>query len=132
MTNDTNQPKHTPGPWYAIEFAGFWNILDQPYYEGAQLLNAEEVGPEQAQANAELAALAPDLLAENQRLKELMAEMAALLKRHLLLPTKEDSAAKSMDIGYLQAIPAIRKELTNESLAAIEKAEKEGGEGDDN
>jgi len=52
--------KHTSGPWYAVYYAGFWNIQDGPYYRDKSLLN-EEVNPN-AQANAQLAAAAPDLL----------------------------------------------------------------------
>lgn len=45
--------KHTKGRWYAVEYAGFWNIQDvDGYIEGHNLLNADSVGEERAEANA--------------------------------------------------------------------------------
>jgi hypothetical protein len=58
--------KHTPGPWYPTEYAGYWELNDGPYYENAQLLNAEDYP--NAEANATLAAAAPELLEALQML----------------------------------------------------------------
>jgi hypothetical protein len=48
--------------WYPIEFAGTWMILDEPFYEGKDVMNAENVGEIRAEKNAQLVASAPDLL----------------------------------------------------------------------
>jgi len=42
--------KHTPEPWYAIDFSGFHHIQDGPFYEDRDLLN-EDISPN-ARANA--------------------------------------------------------------------------------
>lgn len=55
------EPKHTPGPWFPIEYAGFWDLAQNPNYSDYSLLNEDNYG-EEAQANAKLAAAAPDLL----------------------------------------------------------------------
>jgi hypothetical protein len=52
---------HTKAPWFAVEFAGFWQIQDGPYYENTNILD-EDKSPD-AKANAKLAAMAPELLA---------------------------------------------------------------------
>lgn len=85
---EQNQP--TGGEWHAVEFAGFWHILDQPYYEGGNVLDAEHVGQVQAKQNAELAAMAPEMkrqLVEKYReISKLRAEVGALhTSRNLLL-----------------------------------------------
>ncbi len=55
--------KGTPGEHHAVEYAGYWHIQDEPFYDaGGSLLDAEYVGPEQAKANARLYAYAPELL----------------------------------------------------------------------
>ena len=45
--------EHTKGHWYAVEYAGFWTIQDQDgFAEKADLLDADSVGEERAEANA--------------------------------------------------------------------------------
>ncbi len=47
--------KHTKGEWFAVNYAGFWNIKNTPYYDiEIDLLNAEDVGEQEAEANAAL------------------------------------------------------------------------------
>lgn len=54
---------HSKAPWYAVEYAGFWNLRTDNFYDvGKDVLNAEEVGSVQARKNANLARLAPQLL----------------------------------------------------------------------
>lgn len=54
--------KHTPGPWYPVEYAGYWNLQSDPFYSDEDdLLNEEHCAA--AGDNAKLAAAAPDLLA---------------------------------------------------------------------
>jgi hypothetical protein len=55
--------------WHPVEYAGFWLIQDEPYYEGNDVLNAENVGSETAKYNAELAASAPQLKEQNAALQ---------------------------------------------------------------
>lgn len=47
--------------WYAVEYAGYYHINDEPYYESNDLLN-EEAFPGKAAIHAELAASAPKML----------------------------------------------------------------------
>lgn len=52
---------HTPGPWYAIEYAGMWGIQSvDEYSQDNNLLDMEN--DDRAEANAKLIAAAPDLL----------------------------------------------------------------------
>lgn len=52
--------KHTPGPWFALEYAGYYNLqtVDE-YSDTNDLLNIEK--DPNAEANAKLAAKAPEL-----------------------------------------------------------------------
>ena len=51
---------HTKAPWYAVNFAGFWVIQNGEKYEDTRILD-EDSCPD-AEANAKLAAAAPELL----------------------------------------------------------------------
>lgn len=56
---------------YAVEFAGFFYINDEPYYEGRNVLDFDEeegVSEDKARANAKLISAAPDLLSALQNL----------------------------------------------------------------
>lgn len=55
--------------WHPVEFAGIWMLMDEPFYEGRDQLNADYVGEDNAKNNAKLAASAPELL-------ELLHQMA--------------------------------------------------------
>jgi hypothetical protein len=64
--------KYTPGPWFAVEYAGYFNIQSQDGYgEKYNLLDREE--DENAEANAKLIAASPDLL---EALQDVMAQMS--------------------------------------------------------
>lgn len=52
--------KHTPGPWFAVDYAGFVSIQSVDEYSDSDVLNIA-VDPN-AEANGKLAAAAPDLL----------------------------------------------------------------------
>ena len=56
--------------WFPVEFAGYWNILDEPFYEANNMLDADYVGKEQAKKNAELAAKSPELFKILDRMAE--------------------------------------------------------------
>jgi hypothetical protein len=62
------ETKTTPPPWYAVEYAGDWVLQSVDMYGPDDLLSAENVGKELAEANAKLAASAPilKLLVEKQ------------------------------------------------------------------
>ena len=52
---------HTPGPWYAIEYAGMWGIQSvNEYSQDNNLLDMEN--DDRAEANAKLIAAAPEML----------------------------------------------------------------------
>jgi len=52
--------KHTPGPWYPVEYAGYFDVQNGPLYSDTSVSNIEY--DENAEANAKLMAAAPDLL----------------------------------------------------------------------
>ena len=56
--------------WHAVEFAGTWMILDAPFYEGKDVVNADNVGDIRAEKNAKLMASAPILLEALIKMKE--------------------------------------------------------------
>lgn len=51
--------KHTPAPWYYVQYAGCFDIQSGKYYGDPNLLDLDQC-PE-AEANAKLATLAPEL-----------------------------------------------------------------------
>lgn len=53
--------KHTPGPWFAVNYSGYYSLQKEDYYSDKDDLLNEEKCPD-AEANAKLAAAAPDLL----------------------------------------------------------------------
>ncbi len=67
--------KHTPGPWFAVNYAGYNNLQAEPVYGSPDLLNGQTMGAEQAEANAKLAAAAPDLLEALKKLREWTAAL---------------------------------------------------------
>lgn len=63
------EAKHTPGPWFVVDYAGTLCIQNGPMYEDKDLLcydslwSEEEVlSKEMAEANANLMAAAPEML----------------------------------------------------------------------
>ena len=67
----------TPGPWYAVEYAGFADIQDGPFYGDDNIFNAE--CDDRFLANAKLAASAPDMLEALKELQELTSESYGML-----------------------------------------------------
>ncbi len=54
--------KHTPSPWYAVEYAGHFSIQSGEYYSDPDILRADRetgITYEQAQCNALLVIKAP-------------------------------------------------------------------------
>jgi len=78
--------KHTKGQWYATEFAGRWMISDSNFYDGDDLLDSDDKGEPEAEANAKLMAAAPDLLEALQKAVEVIERMSdefsAIAERH--------------------------------------------------
>ena len=72
---DEMETKHTPGPWFYVDFAGCFCIQDGPDYDANNLLDysdtlevmskGKKINPiteENAKANAKIMIFAPDLL----------------------------------------------------------------------
>lgn len=54
--------KHSKSPWYAVEYAGFWSLKTDNFYDaGEDVMDADSVGTEKARKNANLARLAPQI-----------------------------------------------------------------------
>jgi hypothetical protein len=51
---------YTPGPWYPVEYAGYFDVQNGPYYSDTSVSNIEY--DENAENNARLMAAAPDIL----------------------------------------------------------------------
>ena len=56
------EDKHIPGPWHAVKYAGYWLLQTKGDYSAEGDL-MDEAHYATAEANAKLAAAAPDLLA---------------------------------------------------------------------
>lgn len=69
--------------WHPVEMAGIWMLLNKPFYEGKDVLNADYVGEENARRNAELAAKAPQLQAENKKLREILYQCEIFIGQEL-------------------------------------------------
>ena len=52
--------KHTPGPWYYVNYGGFFSIQSEDGYSDSDVLS--ESITDKAEDNARLAAAAPELL----------------------------------------------------------------------
>ena len=65
--------KHTSGPWYYSNYAVTFMLQDGPYYEDNLILSYDEafsaIDMETAEANAKLAAAAPELLEALQNIE---------------------------------------------------------------
>lgn len=112
---------HTSGPWLAKR-EGFSTVYIEARIGGGMLQEIAACGPtaggsDEQEANAELIASAPDLLAENDRLKALNAELVAALA---VFVNKHDAAPDGQlgiglingDFGKARAALAKNKETT--------------------
>lgn len=52
---------HSPAPWFTIQFANFYQLLDNVFYEAKVLLDVEDVSEDIAQSNAIIASKSPDM-----------------------------------------------------------------------
>lgn len=64
MSTDPNKLawKGTPSPWHAVEYAGQWNLNDGPYYEAKNVMSADDVTYQVAEANSFMASAAPEAI----------------------------------------------------------------------
>lgn len=68
---------HTPGPWYAIEYAGMWGIQSvNEYSQDNNLLDMEN--DDRAEANAKLIAAAPEMLQSLQECVKYLSSLESL------------------------------------------------------
>lgn len=67
--------KGTKGEWHVVDYAGYLNIQDTPFYNGINLQDCDKVGIETAYANSILMASAPDLLKSLQECLEGVEEL---------------------------------------------------------
>lgn len=102
----TQEFKGTPEPWYPVEFAGYWRVFDQPFYEATDIMDAENVGEQCAKNNCHLAAAAPDLL---EALQDLVN-----LKKWKDKHGKDEHYENSKEMVWLAARAAICKALNQE------------------
>ena len=71
--------KTTKGEWFPINFAGYWQILNSNHYDGYDILDSENFGAEESEANAKLMAMAPILLKQCNAYKELVEAQDKLI-----------------------------------------------------
>jgi hypothetical protein len=58
--------------WHAVEYAGFFRINNEPYYEGVDIFSLEDLPEEEVKANVKLAEAAPDMLNALQVIKTIL------------------------------------------------------------
>jgi len=90
--------------WYPVEYGGFWQIQNCEEYDGIDMLDADDVGEEQARENAILAASAPEwkkiadimykgyksMITGNQWTEELVKEVDIAIKQYEQLIQEEN------------------------------------------
>lgn len=87
------EQKTTPGPWYAIEYAGYWAIQSENFY-GIESSVLDEDNNNRAEENAKLAARAPELLKENDSLQARILELEKHIDERLDSMDRFDNAEK--------------------------------------
>lgn len=86
------ETKHTSAPWYPVEFAGVYILLDSDDYTGKNLFDSDEVGEVKAKANAKLAAAAPKML------KALKSLVNSTSKDHAIMYGFDDQRNEAIKI----------------------------------
>lgn len=64
--------------WYPVEYSGFWQIQNCEEYDGLDMLDADDVGAEQAKENAILCSQAPEW-------KKVADTMYEIIKKHVYI-----------------------------------------------
>lgn len=67
--------KHTPGPWYPVQYSGYFDVQNGPLYSDTSVSNIEY--DENAEANATLMATAPELLDVLKKTLDYLEEIEA-------------------------------------------------------
>jgi hypothetical protein len=115
METNNDKSKHTSGPWFAVNYAGFYKLQTVPgYLDSDDLLNEEEY--ENAEANAALAKSAPDLLEALEKIYNISLRQECGIAGCTYGDTDYDS--QSAAYGFNVAMEIIR----NHSKAALLKA----------
>lgn len=70
----TNSNLYTPGPWYAVEYAGHVSIQSTDFYENTDILDMDS--NDSVEANAKLICAAPELLSVLQKIVEMNRQQA--------------------------------------------------------
>ena len=97
--------KGTKGEWHVVDYAGYLNIQNTPFYNGLNLQDCDKVGIETAYANSILMASAPDLLEALQTLVN--------LKNYKNNFGKTDYYTENQPLSWEKAEKAINKALGN-------------------
>lgn len=66
--------KYTKAPWVAVQYANFWNLQKEGFYSDTDNLLDEDKNID-AEANAKLAAAAPELLHALIKLKQWVGKL---------------------------------------------------------
>lgn len=77
MSINANDENKIVPKYHAVEYSGYWYIQESPFYGEKNLLDAEDVGEEEAEKNAKQIA---DLL--NGEKDKRIDELEAFLKHH--------------------------------------------------
>ena len=108
--------KHTPGPWFAVQYANWFNIQTTEEYSASDVLDLECC--EEAEANARLAAAAPELLEELKHCREWHKHHVDLIRtygskaEHMLMHHRDQIASITATIA--KAEPAAESEGDDE------------------
>lgn len=75
--------KHTKAPWFPVNYAGYWMLQTKDEYSSKDDLLNEEHSPD-AEANAKLAACAPQLLKALKGLESWSAHLPPAANKEIL------------------------------------------------
>jgi hypothetical protein len=101
----------TPGPWFSVDYSGFWSLqLETGYDANTDLLDEEKF--DNAEANSRLAASAPELLSALEEILEVYYNDFFMEMRSIIGGTDEYIRTKFQEIpAVMKAKEAIKKAL---------------------
>lgn len=67
--------KGTKGPWHAVDYAGYISIQDGETYADNDILNVDNVTPDEHYYNGKLCAAAPELLEALQQIVGMIKDL---------------------------------------------------------
>jgi hypothetical protein len=94
--------KHTPAPWFAVQYANEWNIQSEDGYEGVCTNVLDEEEDENHEANAQLIAAAPELL-------QMLIELNQAIDDYWNSETKPDILVRHINMKQKQSLKLINK-----------------------